>query len=145
MASLKIKTEIEIINDRGDKTNTRFTKVFSSLNEIYRQEVDISANGTVIVYDPTNWSGIQFTAFDALVMYSTKDLDIEMTINEGDANEELNSFRLAADTPFILGADDAYYNHSASNAFGGTLDVIDKIRVDEPNGSAAKLTLIMVD
>ena len=145
MASLKINTDIEVVDDGGRKKTYPIRNCFTDVNEIFVQELDISASATVIVWDPTNWTGFEFTAFDRLVMFSTKDLELEMTINEGDANEELNSFRLIADLPFILGADDAYYNHSASDAFAGTLDIIDKIRVKEINGVAAKLTLIMTD
>ena len=145
MSHIKIVSSIEILDNNGITCKIPFKYSFTSVNEILRKEVDIAANATVIIYDPVNWTGYDITKFDVFVMYSDKDLDVEMTINEGDANEELNSFRVVANLPFILGADDAYYNHSASNIYAGTLDVIDKIRVDEPNGTAAKLNIIIID
>lgn len=145
MSQFKITGEVEIIDNAGNKRLIPFRNNYTSVNEIWCQEIAFDADDTLTVWDPTNWSGYQFTAFDRLMMMSTRDLDVEMTINEGDANEELISFRLAANVPFFLGADDAYYNHSASNIYAGTLDVIDKIRIDEPNSTAGKLTMVMVD
>ena len=79
--------------------------------------------------------------FDVLVLSSDQPVEVEMTINQGDGNEELNSFRLAKNVALVLGADDAFYNHSANDAFGGTLDVIDLIRVKETNSVDATVTL----
>lgn len=144
MAHIKVKTDIEIADNNGVKKIIPLRYSLTTVNEIVHQEIDISADATSIIWDPTNWTGYQMTDFDLIIMFSDKTLDIELTINEGDSNEELNSFRLVPDIPFILGADDAYYNHSASDIFAGSLDVIDKIRVDEPNSTAAKLNLILV-
>lgn len=131
------------IDERGNRSVKAYPKTFSSLSEVENRTIDVAADGTPTIWDPSNDSGDTTEDFTYLLMVSNGVLDVEMTINEGDANEELISFRLAADTPFLLGADDAYYNHSASNIFAGTLDVIDKIRVDEPNSVAVKLELEM--
>jgi len=97
-----------------------------------------------IVWNPTVNTGEQPTDFDVLIMWSNADVELELTIREGGANEELNSVRLAGGAPpLVLGADDAYKNHSASDAFGGTLDVINKIRVKESNGATAIVRVIL--
>lgn len=138
-----IETKITNIDNSGNKSVRTITKSFNSLNEVEKRSIDIAADGTVNIWDPTNDSGDTTQDFTYLILKSDGDLDVEMTINEGHANEELNSFRLAAGTPFILGSDVAYYDHSASDIYAGTLDVIDKIRVDEPNSAAVKLELEM--
>jgi len=145
MSQFKIKGEVEIIDNAGNKRTIPFRNNFTSVNEIWCQEIDYSASATLTIWDPNNWSGYQFSAFDRMLMLSTTDIDVELTIEEGDADEELNSFRLAANVPFILGSDDAYYSHDGGSVFDGALGLIDKIRIQEPNATAGKLTLIMVD
>lgn len=80
-------------------------------------------------------------SFDLLILYTDVVVDLEFTTNDGDAAEELCTVRLSPGSPLILGADDSYYNHSASDAFGGSLDVIDRIRVKESNNALATVSL----
>ena len=143
MATLTYNSKVAITDDQGstDVVSTQKSFTFTAKED---KQFSIAANATEVIYNPTIDSSEATTDFDFMYLLSDGDLDVELTINEGDANEELISFRLAADVPFTLGADDAYSNHSASNAFGGTLDVIDKIRVDEPNAAAVTLRFIMV-
>ncbi len=141
--SIKIENTITIIDPRGKTKTFTFTDTATSITAITEMDFAITANQTRIIWDPTQVTTENVTDFDRLILISDGTLDIEMTVNEGDANEELLSFRLAKDIPFMLGADDAYSNHSASDAFAGTLDVIDKIRVDEPSGVARNLKLIL--
>ena len=69
---------------------------------------------------------------------------MEFTANEGNANEVLDVKRLVVGVPLMLGADDTYFGASgATQGFGGTLDVIDKIRGDEPGSAAKNLIIIM--
>ena len=144
MSHCKIKTEIEILDNSGVIRRFNTSDTLTGVNEIFVQEFDLAADATQIVWDPTNWTGMQVSDFDRLILMSDGTVDVELTINEGDANEELNSLRVIANVPLVIGADDAYYNHSASDIFAGTLDVIDKIRIDEPNSTARKITLILV-
>jgi hypothetical protein len=81
-------------------------------------------------------------SFDLLILQSDVAVDVEFTANDGDAAEELFTVRLYPNVPLILGADDSYYGHAASDAFGGTgLDVIDRIRFDEPNNVLATVSM----
>ena len=145
MAYCKIKTEIEILDNKGQRQQHTLLNTLTSVTELMVQEFDIAADGTQIIWDPTTWTGMQISAFDRMILYADGTLDVELTINEGHASEELISFRLIKDVPFILGSNIAYYGHSGGSAFAGTPDVIDKIRVDEPNTSARKVTTILVD
>ena len=114
----------------------RWSKEITSLSTKHDIQTTASSS-TVVVWDPTAWTGFVPASFDVFFVVVDNDCEIELTTNEGDANEELNSFALKADVPFVLGDDASYYNHSASNAWGGTVDVIDKIRIRETAGNTA--------
>lgn len=145
-ATLQVDTQVKLTDKGGNTRKYGWTKQFSSQKEIQEFQLNIAASGTAVVWDPVNWTSFPVSAFKAIVLKSDADLDLEFTINEGDTNEELVSVRLVANTPLILGADDAYYNHSASDAFGGSLDVIDKIRANNPDAeNAVELLVLMVD
>lgn len=141
--TIKIVTAITILDLRGQTTNLSFTDSIATLTAITQMDFAIAADQTRIIWDPTVAATENVADFDRLILIADGVLDVEMTINEGDGTEELCSFRLTKDIPFMLGADDAWHNHSASDAFGGTLDVIDKIRVDEPESSAKNLKMIL--
>lgn len=106
-----------------------------------------SAKGLVTVVNnaaATLWDAAAAGAlgdFDLLVLSSDQPVEVEFTVGNGEGTEELSSFRLAKNVAFVLGADDAFRNHSASDAFAGTLDVIDLIRVKETNSVDATVTL----
>ena len=111
----------------------------------YTQRYDRKAtvqNAAAILYDSSAEGAI--ADFDVLVLYSDQPVEVELTAKDGDANEELSSFTLAKNTPLLLGDDAARYNHSASDAFAGTLDVLDRIRVYESNNVAATVTLLLL-
>lgn len=143
MATLTYNSKVAITDDQGSTDVVSAEKSFTFTAKEDKQ-FSITASATNIIWDPTIDSSEATSDFVFMYLLSNGDLDVEMTINEGDVNEELISFRLAADVPFTLGADDAYFNHLASNIYGGTLNVIDKIRVNEPNGVAVTLRFIMV-
>ena len=145
MSSFKVTTTIETINSFGVPKKQSWTAVQTSLTNVEWTNVNMTNGAVKFVWNPTVWSDFRPSVFSVLALVSTGNLDVEMTINTGDGNVEYNSFRLVKDTPFVLGADDAYYNHAATTdaAFGGTLDIIDSLRVAEPSTAAVNLMMVM--
>ena len=143
MGQIKITTQVETLNSDGVKKKDSYVFTNNTLNELSTQEITVDASTTTVVWDPTNWSNYPISDFDFLCIVSTIDLDMELTCNEGDSNEELFTVRLSKDLPFMLPSNVSYYNHSSNDAFGGTADVIDKIRVQESNGTAGKIFLTL--
>lgn len=144
MGNIRIKTNIEVVDTEGSRNNYHYVYNNTTLNEYYSHILSISASETIVVWDPTSWANFNISDFDTMCLISDGNLDIELTTNEGDSNEELFTLRLVDGLPLFLGADDSYYNHSASDAYGGTLDVIDKIRAKEPEGSSKKLHILLI-
>ena len=133
MSQIEIVTYIYI---DGKLVNGRpYRAHITGLTSVEEKDYAIAADGTQVAWDPDNESSDAASDFDFMMAVSDGDLDLETTTKEGDANEELGSVRLYKNLPFMLGRDDSYYNHSASDAFGGTLDVIDKVRADKPSSS----------
>lgn len=87
------------------------------------------------------WSSAEVPAsFELLMMIpdvvTNATLMVEFTVDRGaDIGTELITMKLQNGFPFILGSDDAYANYTV-NFGGGTLDVIDRIRIRNI-GSAA--------
>src|SRR5581483_2865064 len=91
--------------------------------------VTLTSGQTVVVYDPTNDGLGVFSAFSALVVVAlTGNIELELTCNEGDANETVFSVKVVPGVPFILGSNYGRYGAVGAQGIDGTADVIDKIR-----------------
>lgn len=146
-ASLQFDAQITYTDTAGVRSKRAYAKTISSQKEAYRVELDVAASGTEVVWDPLAWSGFPVSAFKGLVLVSDGQLDIELLTDKGgEVGSEANSFRLEANAPFFLAADDSYANHGASDAFGGTLDQTERIRANNPSSTeSVKLTCYIVD
>lgn len=78
------------------------------------------------------------SGFSCLAIVSDQPVELELTAKDGDADEELSHFTLAANVPFLLGDDAANYNYT-TDAFAGTADSVTKIRCK--NASAVDATV----
>jgi hypothetical protein len=121
-----------------------YRAVITGLTAIEDKVYAISADGTKIIWDPTTDATEAVSDFDIAILIADGVLDLEGDIDSaGDVGREQLSARLIKNLPLMLGADDAYANHSAGNAYGGTLDLIERLRVDEPNSTARNLRAIL--
>jgi hypothetical protein len=105
------------------------------------EEEDVLGGGVLTSATRVLWDATADGAIDSfllLVLTSDEEVDVELTTQEGDVNQELATVRVAKDTPLILGSDASRYNHGGDDAYAGALGVIDKIRVRESNGAAAR-------
>jgi hypothetical protein len=145
MSSYKITTKIETVDSYGKAESQSWSSIQTSLTDVVWKNIQVAADARIFVWHPTVWADFTPTNFATLTLVSDGDLDVEATVQFGNASAATNSFRLAADTPYTLGADDAYYARASTtdSAFGGTLGVIDSIRVDEPSSANVNLTMIM--
>ena len=141
--SVKIETTFTLTYPDGSTRKLAKTATVTNLSDLESSEIAIAASATNIIWDPTVEATERMASFDFLALISDGILDVEFTANEAAATEELDTKRLIDAIPLMLGADDSFYGHTASNAFGGTLDVIDKIRVKEPAAAARRLIIIM--
>ena len=141
MASIERRVLTKVTQVDGSIRERSTAKTWSSLTEVYERQLAIAASATVVVWDPTNDAGVP-ASFDVLQLTATVDLELELTCNEGDADEELSHLPLEAGVEFCLGADDARYTYT-TDSYAGTLDVIDKIRVKEVNAVAGNLYVLI--
>ncbi len=146
-ATMQIETQVVLTDTKGVRTKYPIsTPSISSQKEVLRMEVDVPVSTTVIVWDPTTWTGFPITAFQAILFWSDYALLLEEVCNEGDANVATNLIELMPNTPYILGSNKSTYNRGSGDAFAGTNDVIDRIRVkNESTTQAAKLFAMIVD
>jgi len=135
--SFAIKVTTTVQRDSQD-AETVAERTFSNLAAEDRYQVVVN-NAASTLWDPTV-AGVGIGNFDLAILFSDVEVEVELTCNEGDANEEISHFTLAANTCVVLGSDTARYNYT-TDAFAGTLDVIDKIRVKEVNSVDATVEL----
>lgn len=145
MAQIKIETIITITDERSKKKTFRTTKTITGLTAIEERDLPIAADETRVLWDPSNVTTEAMTDFKFLLVWSDGDVDLELVTDIGaDVGDEAGQIRVVANLPFMLGADDGKANVTGVDALGtGTLDVIDRIRVDEPAGAARKIKFIM--
>jgi len=145
MSSFKVTTTIETINSFGVPKKQSWTASKTSLTDIEWTNVQMTSGAIKFVWQPTVWADFRPSAFAVLTMVASGNLDVEMGVNFGAGTVEYNTVRLTKNVPFTLGADDAWANHAATTdaAFGGTLDIIDSLRVAEPSVGAVNLLMIM--
>ena len=144
MSSFKVITTIETVNSAGAPQNQTWTAAQTSLDDVEWTNIALTASARKFVWNPTVWSDFRPSAFATLAMVADANLYVELTVNVGDADVGYSTFCLVKDTPFVLGADEAFYDYAATTdaAFGGSIDIIDAIRV-EASTAAVNLTMIM--
>ena len=133
----------DLIVELRVKNGARDYEVLTSRTFSYTEKREIEAvlnNEAAVLWDAAASGAL--ADFDVAILYSDQPVEIELTCNEGDGDEELSHFTLAKNTPVVLGSNAARYTYT-TDAFAGTLDVIDKIRAKETNSVAATVTLLL--
>jgi hypothetical protein len=145
MSTFRVDTVVTTIDSRGKKTKKPYSHSSTSLTDIQWENISISAGAVKFVWNPNVWLDYEPSAFSVLGMVADGDLDIEIGIQTTDSAKEFNSFRLAADTFLTFATNAAYYNHASTTdaAFGGTLGVMDSIRVAEPSTASVSLSMLI--
>lgn len=148
-ASLALVVQITVTDADADADAVpvvhRIEKTVLSVDEHVHRKGKMATGATRILWNPTVDATEQIQTFRFLALWADGDLLVEYTVNEGSGTEELGSFTLAANTPWMLGEDAAFYGHAASDAFAGTADVIDKIRIKNTSGADVRYNLLLVE
>jgi len=130
MAQIQTSTEIKIASPiTGQKPEIIPLTNSTPVTSLFDQTFTIAATTPVTLWDGT--TDVDMTDFDILISYGSGNVDLELITDQGDTvGNESSTVRVAAKTPLILRADDAYANIAGrvgGAATSGTLDVIDKI------------------
>ena len=140
-----VKTTVTITDMQDNVKKFTKTKTFTGLTAISDWDLPLAADETKIVWDPITDGGEPMTDFNVLIVMSDGNVDLELVTDVGaDVGDEATMVRVVADLPLMLGSDVSKANVTGVDVLGtGTLDVIDKIRVDEPATAARKVKFIM--
>jgi hypothetical protein len=147
MTQILHKNIIEITYPSGVSNNTdtvTLTKTVDSLTEIRKQEITVSASSTVLLWDSVSTSE-NINDFDYILIYNTGsgNLHIELEVDEDNSvGEEFSTIVLPTKTHSVFFSNSAYANNG-SGSFSGILDIIEKIRVKEPDGVAGSVLFII--
>lgn len=128
-STIKFEWKYEVTIDGVTHTDSNGASPISITagDDVHSQVFDVGITTTVKLLDVLTED---ISAFTFLVIVSTKaNVVIELVTDDGaEVGEMLATFVLAANVPFILATDDSYANYTVNFA-GGTLDVIETIRV----------------
>lgn len=101
------------------------------------QRVSVAQNTTVTLLDTTT----DLSDFDFAMILSDQDVILELvTDDDASVGEEPYTIGLKANVPFVLARDDSYANYTV-NFGGGTLDVINTIRVRNLGATTANVSI----
>ncbi len=130
---MAFQTRFELKVIRWDRDGTKgtpktFVKTFA-LTEIWPQTFAMIADADEIIWDPVNNSNENIGNFDYCFIETDQEIEVQLTAGEGDGNEELALITVPAGGWLLLQNEGTYYNHSASDANGGTAGVFDQIKI----------------
>lgn len=145
MTQILHKTSITLTYPSGRTENINLSYTDTSITEIRNQEIVVPASTTITLWDTSDTSeNIKTLSYAVLQNNSAGTLEYEVVVDDdGSVGEELHTGEIPAEGCVNLLSNVAYANHSAGDAFGGTKDVIERIRVKEPNGTAGALQFIL--
>lgn len=104
----------------------------------YMKTIEVAQNTTKTLFDATN----DLTEFDMAFVLSDQDVYLEITIDANNGvGDEYIAIKIPADRWFILPSNVGYANYTV-NFGGGTLDVIDRLRVRNLGATTANVTVI---
>ena len=131
--AVTLTTTIKV--DSGEVLTLAKRKV-TGLEEVDDRAPGVISKATATLWDSDADGGI--ADYSLLVLVSDAEVDVELTVQDSDPNQELVSLRVSKDVPLLLVSSAAYYNHAADDVWAGTLGAIDRIRVRENNGADAR-------
>ena len=109
----------------------------SVAGQSFIQRVSVAQNTTVTLLDTT----ADLANFDFAFILSDQDVILELvTDDDASVGEEPYTIKLLANVPFVLGSNVSYANYTV-NFGGGTLDVINTIRVRNLGATTANVSI----
>ena len=111
--------------------------VTASTGIVHDQSFSLATATTVKIFDIDE----DLADFDVLVIVSDTNVYLETVVDDdADVGEVASTIPITANVPFILGRDDAYANYTVNFA-GGTLDVIETLRIRNVSGGTAIINI----
>lgn len=142
---IKVITDI-VVSDAVSSARSAVRTVASASGNPKVLEFAFASNDTKTIFNPTNSSSPDYGLTPSMIiLVASAPLDVEFTVNEGDAQENVFTLRLAASIPLVLGSLLSYDTGDISGGvttFSTPTELIEKIRVDNPTTDAKTLTFI---
>ncbi len=149
--TIKHRHIVEVTDLLGNVVEYDNEASFLLLTDVYTRHFNIAASANnLVIWDPTDQAAAAPSSFDYLFIRSTIELLLALIVDEDDDQGMVPmTTKLKAGHGYTLGSDFALADGAAvpptSDIFGadGLDDVIDRLEVEERNGVAGDLLLIM--
>lgn len=146
MSSIRIETLVKFTDERGVVKKIPIATTLSSLSKPEERDYSIADAGTQICWDPLAVATENASTFSFLLVWADGAVDVEFICDDGgEVGKVIWTERVVADVPLMLGADDSYANPGADDAFAGTLDKIERIRIKNSSGATRKIKVIIAE
>lgn len=145
MTQILHKTTTQLTFPSGATVDVVSSYTDTTITEIRNQEIVLAASSTITLWNTADTSeNINTLRYCYIQNTGTGSLEVEFVVDDdASVGEELHTVELPSGAHHTLFSGVAYANHSAGDAFGGTKDVIERIRVKEPNASAGAVRFVL--
>lgn len=147
MTTIRVETLIKYTDPLGNPVKIPLTATPSAaFTSVDRRDLTLTTATKQILWDPTTTPDTLLTAFDFVAIWSNGSaVDIEFQVDADNSTtfKDVSTMRLIDSLPLMLGADDSYVGSSTTDLFAaGTLDLIQRIAVQNNSGSTRTVTMI---
>src|SRR3990167_1019381 len=144
MSSIRLETLIKFTDERGVVKTIPISPTLSSRSKPEERDYTIADAATQNCWDPGATDTENPATFSFLATWPDGAVDVAFHVDDNaGVGKVVFTLRVIADVPLILGADDSYANVGADDAFSGTLDVIDRIYIENISGATRKVKVII--
>jgi hypothetical protein len=146
MSSIRLETLIKFTDERGIVKKIPIATTLSSRSKPEERDYAIADAATQNCWDPGAVDTENPQTFSFLAIWADGAVDVAFHCDDNaGVGKVVFTLRVTEDVPLILGADDSYANVGADNAFSGTLDVIDRIYINNTSGATRKVKMIIAE
>jgi len=140
----RIHTRIDGLEDGQPGDPPLLYRKTVSATKWVERNLSLADATTQNVWDPLAVDNEVLDDFDLLIVRADQSVDLEFVGDDGgEVGKVIFTLRVVKDIPLMLGADDTYANPGADDAFSGTLDLLERLRVRNDSGSTAAIKIIL--
>lgn len=140
MTSIRVENLTKFTDERGITERTPVSVTLGSRSKPEKRDYSIPDATVVNCWDPLATDTENPQSFSFLEIWADGLVHVEFTVDDGgEVGKVVFTLPVIADLKFQLGSDASFANPGADDAFSGTLDLIERIRIKNLSGATRKV------